>query len=121
MLLRHILPFSGIQKLLLSLVCLLTLLPVVHGQSATDSFVLLNLGQLSRAEIGAKLQEVNASNPRMVAFNTYFGSDRGSSDDPLEKAFREIDTLILGYNLKDRRLGSHQKFTISYYLYHNPR
>jgi hypothetical protein len=82
----------------------------VPCQTNPNDFVLLNIEMLSRAEIGLKLQEVNKAKPKLVALNVTFGSDRGLSDDPLEQAFKEIETDILGYNLKDRRFGSHAKF-----------
>ncbi|MFY0625787.1 MAG: CHASE2 domain-containing protein [Reichenbachiella sp.] len=81
------------------------------SQVNPNDFILLNIEKLSRAEIGVKLQEVNQAKPKLVALNVTFGSDRGSSDDPLEQAFKEIETDILGYNLKDKRIGSHPKFT----------
>lgn len=79
-------------------------------QPTPDDFVLLNIEMLSRAEVGKKLQEVNKAKPKLVALNVQYGSDRGASDDPLEQAFKEIETDVLGYNLKDKRLGSHAKF-----------
>lgn len=81
-----------------------------QGQADPNDFVLLNIGMLSRAETGEKLQQLNKAKPKLVALNVTYGSDRGVSDDPLELAFEAIETDILGYNLKDKRIGSHLKF-----------
>ena len=99
------------MKYILAVCMAFMFLPILFGQSPTEDFVLLNIEDLDRTEIGLKLQEVNKANPKMVAVNVFFGSDRGESDDALEKAFKETENLILGYTLKDKRLGSHAKFT----------
>ncbi|MFY0685703.1 MAG: CHASE2 domain-containing protein [Cyclobacteriaceae bacterium] len=89
---------------------LLLILQSAFGQTDPNDFVLLNIEMLSRAETGQVLQEVNKAQPKLVALNVFYGSDRGASDDPMVQAFSAIETDILGYNLKDKRLGSHSKF-----------
>ncbi len=63
--------------------------------TADDRIVLVNIGQVSRPEIGIMLNIINQYNPAVVGIDTFFKFQKDSSDVILEEAFANTENLVM--------------------------
>ncbi len=94
-----------------------------NGDTAIDTnIVIINIGNLRRAELAEKIRLINAFEPKVIGLDANFKSERTPEQDtPLVNALREAKSIVLAAQakgqsdednpyLRDTLINSHPKF-----------